>query len=166
MGLLDWLLGKRATASPEKNLARWRDSGQPRLWIKDHKGRWNDQDWLSLLDALKQSEFWPMEPDAVGAVLEDLKMDYKPSYDELVTQLTNVVSQANYWGSQNGWPAFKDYPQYDRIRELGEQINSVAGFKGMQRACEEIRRSCSDRGGGNASAPAEYIWDGIGGWSP
>jgi hypothetical protein len=87
-------------------------------------------------------------------------------FNELVRQLIEVVNEANYWGSKNGWPSFDKYPQYDRIRELGVQINNTAGFKGMQRACEQLRMSCRDYGGGDAKAPAEYSWKGIGGWLP
>ena len=93
-------------------------------------------------------------------------MEHEMSFDELVTQLVRVVDEANEWGQKNHWPAFSKYPQYDRIREIGEQINEVAGFDGMQEACLELQRSCKVIRGISVSAPAEYSWMGIGGWMP
>ena len=45
-----------------RNLQRWRTSDGPRSWVKAQNGKWNHEDWLKLLDSLKGSEFWPMEP--------------------------------------------------------------------------------------------------------
>jgi len=56
-----------------QNLQRWVQSGHPRQWVVDHHGQWNSQDWESLLATLKHSEFWPMEPNEVGRILEELK---------------------------------------------------------------------------------------------
>jgi hypothetical protein len=51
-------------------------SDHPRRWVEERQGHWNHQDWLSLLEGLQASEFWPMEPDAVGLHIERLKRDY------------------------------------------------------------------------------------------
>ncbi len=98
MGLIDWLLGKRGTASlsagvkqaataavgPERrqtsseaeNLRRWKESGKPRAWVEAHKGRWDHNDWLGLLEELKRSPYWPMQPDEVGMALEDARREW------------------------------------------------------------------------------------------
>ena len=55
------------------NLRRWAESGQPQAWVEAHAGQWNHEEWLALLQRLQTSKFWPLEPDAVGLVLEDLK---------------------------------------------------------------------------------------------
>lgn len=60
-------------ASLVENLCRWKQSGQPRQWVKDHGGHWNHGDWLQLLADLERSAFWPLDPAAVGGVLEDAK---------------------------------------------------------------------------------------------
>lgn len=89
MGLLDLLFGKKekpgSTASakrderpdslsPEKeNLRRWKESGQARSWVEAHNGQWNHQEWLALLETLQRSPYWPMHPDEVGRVLEEVK---------------------------------------------------------------------------------------------
>ena len=46
-----------------------------RAWVESHKGQWNHGDWLALLDELKRSHFWPVQPAAVGAVLEEIKQE-------------------------------------------------------------------------------------------
>lgn len=57
------------------NLSRWEESGQPWRWVESRCGVWDHRDWLILLANLRHSEFWPMEPDAVGAVLERMKQE-------------------------------------------------------------------------------------------
>ncbi|MFN4258518.1 MAG: hypothetical protein ACK4RK_04425 [Gemmataceae bacterium] len=55
------------------NLRRWRDSNQPKLWVEEHHGCWNQDDWLRLLDNLQQSEYWPLDPAAVSQVMDELQ---------------------------------------------------------------------------------------------
>jgi hypothetical protein len=63
-----------APVAPEQeNLQRWKASGQPRAWVEAHGGMWNHEDWLRLLEELRRSPFWPMQPDAVGLALEEAK---------------------------------------------------------------------------------------------
>src|SRR6266436_5632190 len=52
-----------APTSEAENVRRWRESGQAQAWIEVHKGQWNHDDWLKLLDTLKRSAFWPVKPD-------------------------------------------------------------------------------------------------------
>ncbi len=40
------------------------------------RGAWNQTDWLGLLDQLRKSPFWPLEPEQVGAELETTKAAY------------------------------------------------------------------------------------------
>jgi hypothetical protein len=58
---------------PAENLRRWQESGQARAWVEAHHGLWGHDDWLALLDELKRSPFWPMQPEEIGLVLEDQK---------------------------------------------------------------------------------------------
>jgi hypothetical protein len=72
-----------ATLNPEgerrppeaDNLRRWQESGQARAWVEAHQGRWDHDDWLALLEELRRSPFWPLQQDAVGRVLEELKLE-------------------------------------------------------------------------------------------
>jgi hypothetical protein len=91
---LAWLFGKQdqapAAAAPEpraaapapakptlppeaENLRRWRESGQARAWVEAHRGQWGHAEWLALLEELKRSPYWPMQPEAVGQALEEAK---------------------------------------------------------------------------------------------
>jgi hypothetical protein len=57
------------------NLRRWEESGQPRQWVESRCGAWDHRDWLILLANLRHGEFWPMDPAAVGALLEQMKLE-------------------------------------------------------------------------------------------
>ena len=69
--------GNRSPLPPEaENLRRWRESGQARAWVEARRGRWDHDAWLTLLEELKRSPFWPMHPDAVGQVLEETQREW------------------------------------------------------------------------------------------
>jgi hypothetical protein len=79
LGLLDRQLGARVPplGPPEtQNLRRWRESGQARAWVEARHGRWGHEDWLGLLDTLRRSPFWPMQPEEVGRLLEETRQDW------------------------------------------------------------------------------------------
>jgi hypothetical protein len=99
VGLLTWLFGKKQTSedprtapaaalnhrattgerppgSEAENLRRWQESGQARAWVQARKGQWNHADWLALLSDLKRSPYWPVQPEAVGQVLEQIKREW------------------------------------------------------------------------------------------
>jgi hypothetical protein len=86
MGLLSWLFGKNgdsaantallpSESTEQANLRRWRASGEPRRWVQSQNGQWNHELWLALLEQLRGSAYWPMEHDAIGALLEELKQE-------------------------------------------------------------------------------------------
>jgi hypothetical protein len=59
-----------------QNLLRWQDSPEAYRWVEEHQGQWNHDDWLALLEQLRESDFWPLEPDEVGRALERLKVQW------------------------------------------------------------------------------------------
>ncbi len=67
--------GESRTGPSEENLRRWRQSAAP-AWVEARHGQWNHQDWLDLLESLQRSEYWPLNPDAIGLTLEELKREY------------------------------------------------------------------------------------------
>jgi hypothetical protein len=73
-----------------QNLRRWEGSGYAQIWVKDHNRQWNDADWRALLEMLKRTEYWPMEADAVGMILERLKIKY-PARRELKLEAQNLL---------------------------------------------------------------------------
>jgi hypothetical protein len=60
----------------DRNLGRWQASDQPRRWVEARQGQWGHADWLALLDELRRSEFWPLDPDAVGRVVAGFKVEW------------------------------------------------------------------------------------------
>src|SRR5262249_55918797 len=58
-------------------LRRWERSGQARAWVEARGGRWGHADWLALLDGLRQSEFWPLDPAGVGEVLAEIQKEWR-----------------------------------------------------------------------------------------
>ena len=44
--------------------------------MEAHRGEWGHGDWSALLDVLGRSQYWPLDPEAVGAVLEEAKRRY------------------------------------------------------------------------------------------
>ena len=105
---------------------------------------------------------WP-EPAAEPASQEP---------NELHDRLFDLVDAAWLWGKANGHPTFRNYPQFDELRTLGEAIGADSGKRGMQAALSAIKerarpvereRSGSDYLGGY-TAIAEKAWIGIEGW--
>jgi hypothetical protein len=72
-------LGRALEEARERwqNLRRWERSGQPRRWVADHEGRWGEAEWSALLQELTRSAFWPLDPEAVGEVLEELAREWR-----------------------------------------------------------------------------------------
>jgi hypothetical protein len=69
--------GRQAPASTDdENLRRWRESGQAQAWVEQRQGSWNHDDWLALLAELKASSWWPMQAEAVGLTLEEIKRQW------------------------------------------------------------------------------------------
>jgi hypothetical protein len=67
---------ERVQRVTQDNLVRWSKSGQPQRWVEERNGQWDHQDWYSLLEGLQRSELWPMDPQDVGMVLEELKAEF------------------------------------------------------------------------------------------
>lgn len=85
----------------------------------------------------------------------------------LTTELADLVQDAHSWGAENGHPEVQSYPQYSRVRELGEEFFRLAGLRGMQSALRSIQRTLADHPPNRYGyAIVEYGWSGIGGWEP
>jgi hypothetical protein len=59
------------------NLRRWQQSGEAKAWVDVRQGRWSHGDWLALLESLRSSRYWPLEPRGVGEVLEELQWEWR-----------------------------------------------------------------------------------------
>jgi hypothetical protein len=67
----------RPEALEVRNLRRWKESGQARAWVEARNGQWGHAEWLALLDTLKRSDLWPMQPEAIGLTLEETKREWQ-----------------------------------------------------------------------------------------
>lgn len=85
----------------------------------------------------------------------------------LCIELLELVNEANAWGSQNGWPISTKYPQYRRVRQIGEEIDDGYGFETMQAAAHFVKDRCIRvEGAGYGTWILESGWHGIGPWLP
>jgi len=66
-----------ASYSEARNLDRWKASGEPETWVRNHLEGWNHSDWLQLLSSLRASQYWPMNEAEVGRHLEMLRPKLK-----------------------------------------------------------------------------------------
>jgi hypothetical protein len=66
----------RPEALEVRNLRRGKESGQARAWVEARNGQWGHAEWLALLETLKRSDLWPMQPEAVGLTLEEIKREW------------------------------------------------------------------------------------------
>ena len=87
-------------------------------------------------------------------------------FGELVEELVAQHQVGFDWGLRNGFPRARDYPQYERVRRLGELIHAKAGYEGMQEACRILQRRVVTRDGGGQAWLAEAAWEGIDDWRP
>jgi len=73
--------------------------------------------------------------------------------------LIMLLVEAHQWGESHGFPLFEKYPQYKKIRSIGERIHSKWGFKGMQRVFDIV--TTQERVVGRY---LDRFWDRIGPW--
>lgn len=67
---------EKAILSPEENLQKLAKSKLPMLFVKNHEGSWNHQDWLDFLEDIKARGYDPIPADNVGLILEEKKKQY------------------------------------------------------------------------------------------
>lgn len=65
------------STNAQSNLDRWIADGGPMNWIRARLGRWDDNDWEELVEELKITKYWPLDPDSVGQALEQATRDYE-----------------------------------------------------------------------------------------
>ena len=69
-------LNMTMSASPKDNLQTWLRGPDPYTWVVWRDGHWNHEDWTCLLDHLRVSQYWPMDANAVGQAVEEIKASY------------------------------------------------------------------------------------------
>jgi hypothetical protein len=80
------------------SIQRWKSSAEPQEWVKKHLNGWNHNDWLSLLEMLRKSEYWPMDQTDLGRHLEELRVQLLKNQpkEALVKKLTLGNSTERY----------------------------------------------------------------------
>ena len=66
----------------ESNLKKLRKSPIPMTFVKKQKGSWNHQNWLDFLAYLEEKQYFPIDTDKVGLLLEEKKVQYFESQKE------------------------------------------------------------------------------------
>ena len=66
----------------ESNLKKLRRSPIPMTFVKKQKGSWNHQNWLDFLAYLEEKQYFPIDTDKVGLLLEEKKKQYLESQKE------------------------------------------------------------------------------------
>lgn len=79
---------------------------------------------------------------------------------EVANPLIQLMREAYDLGSREGFRVYREYPQCEPVRLIGEKINSKGGFKAMQRYYYYIRA----REYFELSSMLEGFWDHIGKW--
>ena len=68
---------KTVALSPEEaNIRKLSRSPIPMNFVKKHNGQWNHQDWLDFLEYLRSKNYFPINTDHVGLLLEEKKVQY------------------------------------------------------------------------------------------
>ena len=80
-----WLWVQESSGSPDPleqedaqtNLRRWIGDGGPADWVQVRRGQWTDRDWEALIEELKGTEYWPLDPNKVGEELEKATREWE-----------------------------------------------------------------------------------------
>lgn len=109
----------------------------------------NDQPSIRVFDA-RSDQQRANERDGIAG--ENIPPEAAELYEALV--------QAHAWGgAQERWPSHDEYPQRQRVRDLGERIDKAGGLDAMQRAAYYINSR-----NGDLTSHLDQFWHGIGSW--
>lgn len=67
---------KEVLSKEEANLKRLAKSTIPMNFVKKNEGKWDHAKWLAFLDYLKEKNYFPVDTDQVGLILESKKAKY------------------------------------------------------------------------------------------
>ncbi|MBR2364041.1 MAG: hypothetical protein IKA79_02455 [Lentisphaeria bacterium] len=67
---------KNGMSQEELNLKRLSKSSIPMNFVKKNEGQWDHAKWLAFLEYLKSRNYFPIDTDQVGLILESKKAKY------------------------------------------------------------------------------------------
>jgi hypothetical protein len=130
------MMSAHLAAQAADNLRRWREAGEPHRWVQERDGRWDHAAWEALQASLQQSEYWPVDPAAVGRLVEELRQQRA----NLKRWLDS--GQARHWVAQHGgrwqhrdWQALLEQLRYSEYWPLDPAALGAA----LQRIAVEVR---------------------------
>lgn len=82
---------------------------------------------------------------------------------EMSDELVNLATELNRWGAANKYPSIRLYPQYARLREIGQALFNCGSHRAMDHALAQIDES-PELLSASVSRLIEFGWNGIGGW--
>lgn len=129
---------------------------------------------VSLLKGIRHSEKYTL--DEAGALLNSFspaseKTSVTEKKEEIAAPVKTVVIDipeqqlitlrlllggARAWGSLNGNPSGKEYPQYNKVREIGKNTLNNIGDEGVKKIMEKIKSDGSDLYG-----YLDLMWDNL-----
>jgi len=116
---------------------------------------------------MSKSRFEELYDKVAPRVGHDTFMKAYDHVNTLVGELETLVREANAWGAENGFPEAGEYPQYPRVREIGEEFHRLAGLGGMQASLRSVQKRLGDYPPATFDySVATYGWAGIGNWQP
>lgn len=66
----------KVLSKAESNLKKLTKSPIPMNFVKKNNATWNHQDWLNFLEYLKEKNYFPIDTDKVGLLLEEKKAQF------------------------------------------------------------------------------------------
>jgi hypothetical protein len=123
-----------------RNLRRWERSGRARDWVKARRGAWGHEDWLALLHDLAHSPFWPLDPEAVGEVLEEIKGEWANlrRWEESGAPREWLAGRGGRWAPED-WPALREALEWAGCWPADPE-GAEAVLRGLASEGENLRR--------------------------
>lgn len=84
------------------NVVQWIESGEPERWVATRRGQWDHHDWITLLETLRRSAFWPMREADIGGVLEAAREDMIRQAETDPDRPISAVMSAMMFAAANG----------------------------------------------------------------
>ena len=66
----------KVLSKAESNLKKLTKSPIPMNFVKKNNATWNHQDWLNFLEYPKEKNYFPIDTDKVGLLLEEKKAQF------------------------------------------------------------------------------------------